>query len=1071
MDSSSAARLAVPPGAGQAGAGRARWLASRVGGGLARVMKALLAAALGLMVLASVGAASLGWRLSQGPLELDWLARGIESAVNRSDGPTRLGIGQATLAWDGFRGGAGQPVELRLAGIRAADPAGGVLAELARAEVSLSASGLLAGEIVPRAMTLDGARLRMLRAADGKTQLDLGSLSQGGTSVETTPLPQLLAELGGSGGDLEVGGVHLRELRRVLVRDLRLDVVDQQLGATWRVSGAELDLQRPEGGSLSGTANGALALGDVTGQLQARAVLAPDGTTRVEAALSPVSPAALARQAAPLAALAAVDAAVELAGTLDLAPTLAPLRATLRLSVGEGSVRVAPALVAVQSASADIEASWNGPVLREFQWKRVQAVLPSPGGGWPTTLQASGGARLGDELARIDAAFDFDHMAFANLSKLWPEQLARNARKWLVENLTAGTARGGKVALSLEGRADLSNVNVVAATGEMQGDDVTIHWLRPIPPVEHVQAMMHIISPDVIEVATKGGRQGAIQVPEGNVRISGLATGNEAAAITIDVAGGVADTLALLRHPRLKLLDRQKIELRNPGGSIAGRVAIGFPLIADLDADQLDVHATARTTGLRLAGIAAGRDLERGAMQLDVTQDGLKATGSATVGGIPGQLAVELDFRSGPPSEVIVKVAATGRATAQQLGTAGLDVSWIMDRGQVALDGTYSMRRDDKQELRVRMDLRAATLSGLGWSKAAGVAGQASARLAIQGDRLVSIEELKAEAPGLSVLGRSDVADGQPSLLLLDRIVLGRTRAAGEVRLPARRGGAVRATVSGEVLDLSAQLARKTDSARVDSPGTPWTADVVFDRVLLGGDRALVNVAGNAESDGKRIRSAKVETGGREQVRASIVPRAGGRQVMVRAADAGSLLRAFDVTDTVAGGRLSLDARYDDGRAEPSLAGTVEVTGFGIREAELIGKVLQAVTLYGLVDALRGPGLVFDRLVAPFRLSGDVLELRDARAFSSSLGVTAKGRLDTVRRVMDIEGTIVPAYVINSALGRLPLVGRLFSPEQGGGVLSVTYAVRGKLDDPTIVVNPLSALTPGVLRRLFDIFD
>ncbi len=36
----------------------------------------------------------------------------------------------------------------------------------------------------------------------------------------------------------------------------------------------------------------------------------------------------------------------------------------------------------------------------------------------------------------------------------------------------------------------------------------------------------------------------------------------------------------------------------------------------------------------------------------------------------------------------------------------------------------------------------------------------------------------------------------------------------------------------------------------------------------------------------------------------------------------------------------------------------------------MLGKVLQGVTLYGLVDALCGPGLVFDRFASPFRLDG-----------------------------------------------------------------------------------------------------
>jgi hypothetical protein len=124
------------------------------------------------------------------------------------------------------------------------------------------------------------------------------------------------------------------------------------------------------------------------------------------------------------------------------------------------------------------------------------------------------------------------------------------------------------------------------------------------------------------------------------------------------------------------------------------------------------------------------------------------------------------------------------------------------------------------------------------------------------------------------------------------------------------------------------------------------------------------------------------------------------------------------------------------------------------------------------VEALQGGnGVVFARLVAPFALTPEALTLRDARAFSASLGVTAKGRIGRERRTVEVEGTIVPAYVFNSLLGRVPLVGRLFSPESGGGLFAATYRVQGPLDDPSVTVNPLAALTPGFLRGLFGIFD
>jgi len=109
--------------------------------------------------------------------------------------------------------------------------------------------------------------------------------------------------------------------------------------------------------------------------------------------------------------------------------------------------------------------------------------------------------------------------------------------------------------------------------------------------------------------------------------------------------------------------------------------------------------------------------------------------------------------------------------------------------------------------------------------------------------------------------------------------------------------------------------------------------------------------------------------------------------------------------------------------------------------------------------------------VAPFRLAGDTLTLSDARAFSASLGMTAKGDVDLGRQTADVNGTIVPAYFFNSLLGKIPFVGKLFSPERGGGVFAATYSVRGKLDSPDIGINPLAALTPGFLRGVFGVFD
>jgi len=175
------------------------------------------------------------------------------------------------------------------------------------------------------------------------------------------------------------------------------------------------------------------------------------------------------------------------------------------------------------------------------------------------------------------------------------------------------------------------------------------------------------------------------------------------------------------------------------------------------------------------------------------------------------------------------------------------------------------------------------------------------------------------------------------------------------------------------------------------------------------------------------------------------------------------------VADNFHGGKLRLNGTFDDKAPHAPLSGTATLEKFRVVDAPAIGRLLQAMTLYGAWDLLRGPGLAFSRAVVPFRWQQRVLHVESARAFSSSLGLTARGDIDMRQHTANVDGTIVPAYFFNQLLGNIPLVGRLFSPEKGGGVFAARYTVRGKLADPKVGVNALSALTPGFLRGVFGI--
>ena len=130
---------------------------------------------------------------------------------------------------------------------------------------------------------------------------------------------------------------------------------------------------------------------------------------------------------------------------------------------------------------------------------------------------------------------------------------------------------------------------------------------------------------------------------------------------------------------------------------------------------------------------------------------------------------------------------------------------------------------------------------------------------------------------------------------------------------------------------------------------------------------------------------------------------------------------------------------------------------------------MQAATLLGIVDALRGNTIAFDKAIIPFTLSTlNDLEIKDAVASGTAVGFTLRGNIQN--NAIDFNGSVVPAYALNSLPGKIPVIGTLLSGEEGGGLIGVSYHVGGNTDNPEFSFNPASLLTPGIFRRLFSAF-
>ena len=139
---------------------------------------------------------------------------------------------------------------------------------------------------------------------------------------------------------------------------------------------------------------------------------------------------------------------------------------------------------------------------------------------------------------------------------------------------------------------------------------------------------------------------------------------------------------------------------------------------------------------------------------------------------------------------------------------------------------------------------------------------------------------------------------------------------------------------------------------------------------------------------------------------------------------------------------------------------------FKVVRAPVLAKILGIGSLGGIAALVQREGMPVTEARLPFAWDGGRLTLHDVRAIGA-VGLTADGTIDRTSGTCDLRGNVIPAYTLNSALGKVPLLGRLFVGGKGEGVFGIDYRVSGAIADPTVRVNPLTSVAPTVLRQWF----
>ncbi len=668
------------------------------------------------------------------------------------------------------------------------------------------------------------------------------------------------------------------------------------------------------------------------------------------------------------------------------------------------------------------------------------------------------------------------------LKELWPPRIGRGARTWLRENVSAGIIPQASMQLAIPASVLKAAVERDVPMPEKVADvrfqvrDVRFTYVDGWPAVEGA-AGSGVMNGNVFRLTLRQGRSRlpsgrVLTLKRGEIRSRDLAAKVSPGEISVEADGRAEAFLELADLPPLRL--QRSLGMR--GASLKGdanvRLRLAMPFHQGLQARDIRVvEASAQLKAGEIAGIAQGLSLKRADLRFNYEKGVLKAAGTARLNDLPVRL------RWQRPLEGSVKTATLQLRT--RLDTAaqrrlGIELApWLS--GPVDVEADVALAEDGnirRLQVRAGLDAMRMRLPAIGWQRRPRKGTAASFEVELSGKGGVRINQLRLAGPGgLRVEGRLRLAaDNTLREATFSRFELdANNRLALDLQL---RDGRLNVAAAGPVFDARYLISQLFAPQReIDRSLRSVLVRVNIQRVLTLRGEAVEKVRGEVEMRDGLVRRAALNgifPSGRKVALDLTPARDGLRRLRIISDDAGALLRASGLYSRVSGGRAEFTALLAAGDDGGVRRGLLVLRNFTVRGDQRLARVQQQGG-----KARGGPrrsrDQKFKRLILPFSTDRHFIRIGDAIIRSPEIGATANGIIRRSDGAMDIGGTIIPAYALNAAFGKIPVLGALLTGGKGQGVFGMNYALKGTMNRPKFLVNPLSAVAPGVFRQLFHL--
>ena len=177
------------------------------------------------------------------------------------------------------------------------------------------------------------------------------------------------------------------------------------------------------------------------------------------------------------------------------------------------------------------------------------------------------------------------------------------------------------------------------------------------------------------------------------------------------------------------------------------------------------------------------------------------------------------------------------------------------------------------------------------------------------------------------------------------------------------------------------------------------------------------------------------------------------------------LLGDLNFFEGIKDGKLLYTSEFD----EISSISNLTIENFKVIKAPAFATLLTLADFGGVTDLLSGKGMTFDVLKITTKENQNVTTVEEILALGPSLSLHMQGYIEKKTGLVSLDGTLVPAKMLNSLVSKIPVVGGILVGDKvGEGVFGVSFKMKGLPGNIKTTVNPVKTITPRFITRALE---